>query len=158
MAKNRYTCITNRLNMKTIKIFTFFSLLILGVSCGHKAEVKEKYCGVEMSGFEVLDYKKMGDAGYDYSEADKLLLDELTSGVNALFEDKQKVEIYFAMKDADKIAIYIVAPDDKVMVEKIACYILKSEFKNLPVNRNVLFYTNEHNSLVAAVKTKPAGN
>ncbi|WP_094414232.1 hypothetical protein [Flavobacterium cyanobacteriorum] len=125
------------------------------ISCGHKAEIKEKYCGVEMSGFEVLDYKKMGDDGYDYTEDDKLLLSELKTGINNLFDNKEAIEVYFAMKDKGRIALYIVAPDDKAMVEKISCYVLASGFKNLPPSRNLLFYTNEHNSLVAAVKTKP---
>jgi hypothetical protein len=122
-------------------------------ACAHKAEIKEKYCGIEMSGFEVLDYKKMGDDGYNYTTEDKVLLNELTTNINRLFNNKEKIEVYFADKTKDNIAVYIVAPDDKVMVEKISCYILKAEFNNMPPNRNLLFYTNEHNTLVAAVKT-----
>lgn len=147
---------------KAYRIYTYVALAVIIIfilftliSCGHRAEIKEKYCGVEMSGFEVLDYKKMGDAGYDYSKEDKILLEQLTLGINGLFKDKEKIEVYFAMKNAEKIAIYIVAPDDKAMVEQISCYILNSKFQNLPANRNILFYTNAHNTLVAAVKTKP---
>lgn len=142
--------------MKAAKFLTVLVILSIALSCGHKAEIKEKYCGVEMSGFEVLDYKKMGDAGYNYTADDKILLEQLTLGINGLFKDKEKIEVYFAMKDANKIAIYIVAPDDKAMVEQISCYILNSQFQNLPASRNILFYTNAHNTLVAAVKTKPA--
>ena len=141
--------------MKTAKFLPILAILLIVISCGHKAEIKEKYCGVEMSGFEVLDYKKMGDAGYDYTKEDKILLEQLTLGINGLFKDKEKVEVYFAMKNAEKIAIYIVAPDDKTMVEQISCFILNSQLQNLPAHRNILFYTNAHNTLVAAVKTKP---
>lgn len=147
---------------KAYRIYTYVALVIVTLfilatilSCGHKAEVKEKYCGMEMSGFEVLDYKKKGDAGYDYTKEDKILLEQLTLGINGLFKDKEKVEVYFATKSVEKIAIYIVAPDDKAMVEQISCYILNSQFQNMPTNRNILFYTNAHNTLVAAVKTKP---
>jgi hypothetical protein len=41
-----------------------------------------------------------------------------------------------------------------VIVEKVSCYLLKENIEGLPKNRSLMFYTNEHDTLVAAVKTK----
>lgn len=133
---------------------TIFTVIAL-TGCVQKQEVKEKYCGLEMSGFEVMDAKMIGNKGYEYTAEDKDLLVDVTDGVHKLFNDELEIEFFFFMKDKDKIGMYIIAPDDKEVVEKISCYLLKNDFEErLPATRNLIFYTDKHETLVAAVKSK----
>lgn len=137
-------------NLVMVSLWAFALL-----SCkGEKQEIKEKYCGVEMTGYEVMDYKTMGNKGYTYSDADKALHSKLTDTLNKMFKDEHDIVVSFAYKDNDKMALYIVAPDDKAIVEKISCYLLQTRIEGMPTNKNVMFYTEDHNTLVAAVKTK----
>ena len=134
-----------------LAIFT----VVVMVSCGKKQEVKEKYCGLEMSGFEVMDAKMIGNKGYEYTAEDKDLLVDITEQVHKLFNDELEIEFFFFMKDKDKIGMYIIAPDDKEVVEVISCYLLKNDFEGrLPSNKNLIFYTDKHETLVAAIKNK----
>jgi hypothetical protein len=137
-----------------MRFLTIAAAAIILASCGQKQERKELYCGFEMSGFEVMDYKSIGNKGYTYSDADKALHAKLTESVNGLFDNKHDIKVAFVFKDNDKIALYVIAPSDKAMVEKISCYLLKENIEGLPKNRSLMFYTNEHDTLVAAVKTK----
>jgi len=106
-----------------------------------------------MGAFEVLDAKKAAD-NFSYTDSDKALLADITAMVKAFAGDKP-AEVYFFQKDDKSIGIFIVAPDDKALVEKISCGILNSTLADLPNARKVVFYTNDHNNLVAAVKSKP---
>lgn len=134
-----------------LAIFT----VVVMASCGKKQEVKEKYCGLEMSGFEVMDAKMIGNKGYEYTAEDKDLLVDITEQVHKLFNDELEIEFFFFMKDKDKIGMYIIAPDDKEVVEVISCYLLKNDFEGrLPSNKNLIFYTDKHETLVAAIKNK----
>jgi len=134
-----------------LAIFT----VVVMVGCGKKQEVKEKYCGLEMSGFEVMDAKMIGNKGYEYTAEDKDLLVDITEQVHKLFNDELEIEFFFFMKDKDKIGMYIIAPDDKEVVEVISCYLLKNDFEGrLPSNKNLIFYTDKHETLVAAIKNK----
>ncbi|MNK07699.1 hypothetical protein D3C87_256160 [compost metagenome] len=134
-----------------LAIFT----VVVMLSCGKKQEVKEKYCGLEMSGFEVMDAKMIGNKGYEYTAEDKDLLVDITEQVHKLFNDELEIEFFFFMKDKDKIGMYIIAPDDKEAVEVISCYLLKNDFEGrLPSNKNLIFYTDKHETLVAAIKNK----
>lgn len=135
------------------RILPFLAACIL-ISCGQQQERKELYCGIEMSGFEVMDFKTMANRRYNYTDEDKALHTQLTEGVNQLLDNKEDVQISFAFKENDTIALFIIAPSDKEIVEKISCYLLKEDFKGFPKNRNLLFYTNEHDTLVAGVKSK----
>ncbi|MFP9099740.1 hypothetical protein ACLI09_11855 [Flavobacterium sp. RHBU_24] len=140
--------------MKTIfksAIITFFAAILL-TSCGQE-KPKELYCGISMGAFEVLDAKKAAE-NFSYTDADKTLLADVTAMVKA-FAGENPAEVYFFQKDDTSIGIYIVAPDDKALVEKISCGILNSTLANLPDARKVVFYTNDHNNLVAAIKSKP---
>lgn len=134
-----------------LAIFT----VVVMAGCGKKQEVKEKYCGLEMSGFEVMDAKMIGNKGYEYTAEDKDLLVDITEQVHKLFNDELEIEFFFFMKDKDKIGMYIIAPDDKEVVEVISCYLLKNDFEGrLPSNKNLIFYTDKHETLVAAIKNK----
>lgn len=131
-----------------------FTVVVIA-GCGKKQEVKEKYCGLEMSGFEVMDAKMIGNKGYEYTAEDKDLLVDITEQVHKLFNDELEIEFFFFMKDKDKIGMYIIAPDDKEFVEVISCYLLKNDFEGrLPSNKNLIFYTDKHETLVAAIKNK----
>lgn len=155
--KIEYTCSKN---LKSMKKFIIKSALIIFtgmtiIGCGQKQEVKEKYCGVEMSGFEVMDAKTAGNKGYDYTEDDKKLLVDITEAVHQLFNDELEIEFFFFMKTSDKIGMYIIAPEDQKIVETISCYLLKNNFDGrLPENKNLIFYTDKHETLVAAIKSK----
>lgn len=129
-----------------------FSAALLLTACGQE-KPKELYCGISMGAFEVLDAKKAAE-NFSYTDADKTLLANVTAMVKAFAGDKP-AEVYFFQKDDKSIGIYIVAPDDKALVEKISCGILNSTLANLPTARKVVFYTNDHNNLVAAIKSKP---
>lgn len=135
------------------RILPFLAVFIL-FSCGQQQERKELYCGIEMSGFEVIDFKTMANKGYAYTEEDKALHEKLTEGVKQLLDNKEEIQISFAFKENDTIALFIIAPSDKEIVEKISCYLLKEDFDGFPKNRNLMFYTNEHNTIVAGVKNK----
>lgn len=129
-------------------------IMLTLISCGQKQERKELYCGQEMSSFEVMDYKAMNDKGFTYNAADKDLYNKLLEGITNHAANDVEVQLSFAHKDNDKIALLIIAPSDKAIVEKISCYLLQANLDGFPKNRNLLFYTNEHNTLVAAVKNK----
>lgn len=134
-----------------LAIFT----VVVMAGCEKKQEVKEKYCGLEMSGFEVMDAKMISNKGYEYTAEDKDLLVDITEQVHKLFNDELEIEFFFFMKDKDKIGMYIIAPDDKEVVEVISCYLLKNDFEGrLPSNKNLIFYTDKHETLVAAIKNK----
>lgn len=154
--KIEYTCS----KIKKMKKIIFKSALIIFmgmtvIGCGKKQEVVEKYCGVEMSGFEVIDAKTAGNAGYNYTEDDKKLLVDITKAVHELFNNELEIEFFFFMKDSDKIGMYIIAPEDQKTVETISCYLLKNNFEGrLPENKNLIFYTDKHETLVAAIKNK----
>jgi hypothetical protein len=141
--------------MKNIfqKSIIAFSAALLLTACGQNEKPKEMYCGLGMSAFEVIDAKTMA-ANFKYPGDSKALLAEVTKEVTALAPDT-KIEVYFYFKDAKEVGVYIVAPDDKALVEKISCAILNSTIAGLPETRKVVFYTNESTNLVAAVKTKP---
>lgn len=138
--------------MKKTFITSALVLLLLS-SCGQNEKPKELYCGISMGAFEVLDAKKAAD-NFSYTDSDKALLADITAMVKAFAGDKP-AEVYFFQKDDKSIGIFIVAPDDKALVEKISCGILNSTLADLPNARKVVFYTNDHNNLVAAVKSKP---
>lgn len=134
-------------------LIIFTGMTIIG--CGQKQEIKEKYCGVEMSGFEVMDAKTAGNKGYDYTENDKKLLVDITEAVHKLFNDELEIEFFFFMKTSDKIGMYIIAPEDQEIVKTISCYLLNNNFEGrLPDNKNLIFYTDKHETLVAAIKSK----
>jgi hypothetical protein len=138
--------------MKKTTVTAALSLLLLA-SCGQNEKPKEMYCGIGMSAFEVIDAKTMA-ANFKYTDADKTLLTAVTAEVKSIYAEKP-VEVYFFNKKADEIGIYVVAPNDKAVVEKICCDLLQSALPGLPATRKIVFYTNENNNLVAAVKTKP---
>jgi phosphotransferase system HPr-like phosphotransfer protein len=140
--------------MKILLSSVFITLALAVTSCAEKQEVKEQYCGLEMSGFEVMDYKAMANKGFDYNDADTALHTTLTAEVNKLFNDEHKIVVAFAAKDNNRIALFIVGPDEKAIIEKISCYLLSSKINGLPANRNLMFYAEDHTTLIAAVKNK----
>jgi hypothetical protein len=147
--------------MKTItKTFILLSAIAL-TSCGQGSKkddgqpaVAEKYCGQEISGYEVMDLKALGN-NYKYTEEDNKLHNDLAAEVNKQFNDTVKVELFFTQRTPEIISMYVMAPDDKAIVEKVSCYIMQNDFNGrLPKTRKLLFYTPKHNTLVAAIKTK----
>jgi hypothetical protein len=141
--------------MKNIfkKSLFVFSTALLLTACGQNEKPKEMYCGLGMSAFEVMDAKSMA-ANFKYTEKDKVLLTMVTDEVKSVAGDKP-TEVYFFNSDDTFLGIYVVAPDDKALVEKISCALLQSSSAGLPETRKIVFYTNQSNNLVAAVKTKP---
>lgn len=137
---------------KIYKTLFLFSAMLMLTSCNQQPKKEEVYCGLAMSGFEVIDAKSMA-AKFTYSPEDKVLLNTVTKEVLELYP-KKDAEVYFFQKDDKNIGIYIVGPDDNKLVEQVSCHLLKSQLEGLPKNRKVVFYTNEHNNLVAAVKSK----
>lgn len=125
-------------------------------SCGEKQEVKELGCGVEMSGYEVMDTKTLGNKGFTYSEADNKLALEMGDAASRLVGEEDEVKIAFVEKDDSKFAAFVVGPAEIEQVEKISCMIFSDFSAQLPKEKKLLFYTDDHNTLVAAIKTKKA--
>ena len=142
--------------MKTIfKPLAVACLLLTLISCGQKQEPKEKYCGYEVSGFEVIDLKAAGDKGYTYTDEDKKLAADITAAINGLFDTNKDIKIGFILKTDAKIGLYILGPDDGESVEKISCYLLQNNFDGrLPEERRLLFYTETNQTIVAAIRNK----
>lgn len=140
--------------MKMKIIASAYAVLLLA-SCGQKEKPKEMYCGIGMSAFEVIDAKTMA-SNFKYTDADRALLDSVTAEIGRAYSEKE-VKVYFYNHKPAELGVYVVGPDDKAVVEKIACTVLQSKQPGLPKLRKVVFYTDAHSSLVAAVKTKPAG-
>lgn len=139
--------------MKATIISTFLLTVLTLTGCGKKVELKEKYCGVEIAGFEVINIKSLGDKGYDYSDDDNKLAGDIMDKIKELYNTD--VRLAFVSKDQNEMAMYILGPSDTEVVEKISCYLLVNDFDGrLPETRKLLFYADEHSSLVAAVKTK----
>ncbi len=143
--------------MKTIikillTLFTCFTL----TNCGQKKEgPKDKYCGTEITGFEVMDLKTIRNKGYTYTDEDKELAGDMMDAVNKMLGKEDAVKFSYIMKDENTIAMYVLGPNDQAEVEKISCLLLKEDFDGrLPKERKLLFYTDDHNTLVAAIKTK----
>ncbi len=138
--------------MKIVKI-ALAALCISVIGCGQKSEPVEKYCGLEVPGFEVINLKSLGDKGYEYSDEDNKLAGDMMDAVKQNFN--ADIRLGFIKRNDNEFAAYILGPSDQEVVEKISCYLLENNFDNrLPEMRWLLFYTDDHSSLVAAVKTK----
>lgn len=140
-----------------IKGFMVLAVCAAIVSCGKGKDepLKEKYCGLEISAFDVIALKKIGDKGYTFSDDDNKLAADMMAALKGLFDNKYDIQIGFIERNADKIGLYVITPDDQKVVEKVSCYLLENDFDGrLPKTRNLLFYTPDHNTLLAAVKTK----
>jgi hypothetical protein len=145
--------------MKNITIKGFIAVVactaIISCGKGKDEKPKEKYCGVELSGFEVIDLKAVIDKGFTATDEDNKLMKDIVNDINDLFGDKYEIGMSIFMKDKDAVGMYFVGPDDAAVVEKISCHILGKDYEGrLPKNKKLLFYTNDHNTIVAAVKTK----
>lgn len=143
----------------TIKSFITLLACLAIVSCGDKKKEetvkKEKYCGVELTGFQVIDLKTIANSGFTGTEEDKKLVQKIVNDVNALFEGKYEIGMSFFMKDKDKVGMYILGPDDPAVTEKVMCYLLGTNMDNvLPKERNLLYYTGDHNNIVAGIRSK----
>jgi len=149
-------------NMKTTmkSLIALFACLAI-VSCGQSEKKKEefakkdKYCGIELTGFEVIDLKTLANSGFKGTEADQKLIKDIVNEVNDLFEDKYEIGMAFIMKDNEKAGIYIQGPDDAAVVEKVCCHLLGKDMDGrLPKERKLLYYTEAHTNIVAGVQTK----
>lgn len=131
------------------------AVLTLAVSCGEKQEVKELGCGAEMSGYEVMDVKALGNTPFTYSEENRKLALEMTDMVNKAMGTGDEIKIAFVKIDDKDFAAFVVGPADVAEVEKISCVLVNDDFGGrLPQNRKFLYYTEDHNTLVAAIKNK----
>ena len=148
--------------MKTTmkSLIALFACLAI-VSCGQgekkkeESAVKEKYCGIELTGFEVIDLKTLVNSGFKGTEEDTKLIQKIVNDVNDLFEDKYEIGMSFILKDKDKVAIYIQGPEEPAVVEKVCCYLLGSDVDSiLPKERKLLYYTEAHTNIVAGIQTK----
>jgi hypothetical protein len=142
--------------MKTIfKTLTVTTVFALAVSCGEKQEIKELGCGAEMSGYEVMDVKALGNTPFTYSEENRKLALEMTDMVNKALGTGEEIKIAFVKIDDKDFAAFVVGPADVAEVEKISCLLVNNDFGGrLPQNRKYIYYTEDHNTLVAAIKNK----
>ncbi|NDI98206.1 hypothetical protein GWA97_03880 [Flavobacterium sp. LaA7.5] len=140
----------------TIKTLLVLITCFTLVNCNKKQdEPKEKYCGIEITGFEVMDLKTIRNEGYTYTDEDKSLAGDMMDAVNKMLGKEDAIKFSYIMKDANTIAMYVIGPNDQAEVEKISCFLLKEDFDGrLPKERKLLFYTDDHNTLVAAIKSK----
>ncbi|AXG75181.1 hypothetical protein DVK85_13465 [Flavobacterium arcticum] len=140
----------------TIKTLLVLITCFTLANCNKKQEApKEKYCGVEITGFEIMDLKTIGNKGYTYTDADKVLAGDMMEAVDKMLGKTDAVKFSYFMRDENTIGMYVIGPDDQAEVEKISCFLLKEDFDGrLPKERKLLFYTNDHNTLVAAIKSK----
>lgn len=143
----------------TIKSFVALFACLAVIACGEKKKEetakKEKYCGVELTGFQVIDLKAIANRGFNASEDDQVLIKKIVNDVNALFDSKYEIGMAFFMKDDNKVGMYIMGPDDPAVTEKVMCYLLGTNMDNvLPKERNLLYYTGNHNNIVAGIKSK----
>lgn len=137
----------------TFKFFTFIFCIAL-TACGGKQEAADKYCGKELSAFQVMDLKKIGDQGYTFSDEDNKLAADMIAALNGLYETSPEIQIGFIMKEADKIGLYVLVPD-ATYVEKASCYLLQNDFDGrLPKTRNLVFYSKGTNDLLAGIRSK----
>lgn len=143
-----------------MKIITKGALIIalslLMVNCKKTQDPpKEKYCGIEMTGFEVMDSKTIAKKGYTHTSADKELSGDMMAAIDSISGKAYEVNFSFFMRDKEKIGLYVIGPNDQAEVEKISCLLLTEDFDGrLPEERELLFYTNDHNTLLAAIKSK----
>lgn len=125
------------------------------LKCGETQKPKEKYCGIEISGFEVMDLKTIGNQGYTYTDEDKQLAGDMMDAVNKMLGKEDAVRFSYFMRDENTIGMYVIGPNDQEAVEKISCLLLQEDFGGrLPGERKLLFYTDDHETLVAAIKSK----
>lgn len=53
------------------------------------------------------------------------------------------------------MGLYVIGPDDQNVVEKISCFLLSEQLDaKLPSDRYRLFYSNEHENLVAGIRNR----
>ncbi|GGB74770.1 hypothetical protein GCM10007424_13410 [Flavobacterium suaedae] len=143
--------------MKIIVKGALLVVLSLGmVNCKKTQDPpKEKYCGIEMTGFEVMDSKTIAKKGYNHTSDDKELAGDMMAAIDSMSGKAYDVNFSFFMRDNEKIGLYVLGPNDQKEIEKISCLLLKEDFDGrLPEERELLFYTNDHNTLLAAVKSK----
>lgn len=142
--------------MKTL--YKTIAIVLIGftlTSCGEEQKPREKYCGIEMSGFEVMDLKSLRNKGYEHTTEDKELAGDMMDAVKSISDNEYEAKFSFFMRDENAIGLYIVAPNDSAAVEKISCLLLEEDFNGrLPKQRKLLFYTDEHETILAAIKTK----
>ena len=136
-------------------LFILFATLSL-VGCKKTQDPpKEKYCGIEMTGFEVMDTKTIANEGYTYTPEDRELAADMIAAIDSMSGKAYDINFSFFMRNKEKIGLYVLGPDDQKDVEKISCLLLKENFGGrLPKERELLFYTKDHSTLLAAIKSK----
>lgn len=140
----------------TIKTLLLLATCLVFTNCKKTQDPpKEKYCGIEMTGFEVMDSKTIAKKGYTHTSADKKLSGDMMAAIDSMSGEAYDVNFSFFMRDNEKIGLYVIGPDDQAEVEKISCLLLTEDFDGrLPEERELLFYTNDHSTLLAAIKSK----
>ena len=125
---------------------------ILFSACSIVKPKKTKYCGSELTEKEVIRLKEKGES-FSYSDEDIDLLADISNEVLALYFDTVITEVFLFMHDKDDIGIYLVGQEDPKEIEKISCHLLRNLHGiNLPKNVYLLFYSDENEKLVAAVR------
>ncbi len=138
----------------TISTFILGLCGLMLIACDTQPPL-DKYCGQELTNTQVIGIKTQGENSYEYSDADLDLLADLTTEVQELFNDTLVIEVFFFLKDRDRIGLYLIGPDDKAVLKKISCYLLDKETTDrLPMDRYLLFYSNENEDLVAGIRKK----
>ncbi len=147
--------VVNHIIMKVLKSAMLLLSAVAMVSCGQKQEPKERYCGKDISGFEVMDLKKLGET-YKFTEADnKLALDVQNVLTKMAADKKAEIEVGMIVHDKERIGFYIIVPEDPEIIEASSCYLLQNDMGGrLPKSRKLLFYAKDHNSLLAAITNK----
>lgn len=97
------------------------------------------------------------DTAYDYSDDDWNLHSDVAQGVMGLYNDTLEIEVFFFLHDQNGMGILIGLPDKAVGTDKIACYLLNTDFKGrMPRNRYILFFQSENSDWMAGIKTPEA--
>lgn len=143
--------------IKGMSVLACFAFIACGQNEKKKEEFapKEKYCGVELTGFEVLDLKNVLKNQVPVSAADEALNQKLVNNIDSLTGGTQQIGMRIFYKDKDKVSMYVQGPDDAAVTEKVCCYLLGAELDTqLPKQRNVLYYTEKSDNIVAGIKSK----
>ena len=135
-----------------IKSFFVLSAAIFLTSCG-KDKTNKVHCGVEMSAFQAMELKKIGNEGYTFSDDDKKLAADVIETLNGLFDNKYKFNLGFIERNDQKISLYVIVSDDEEVIDKVSCYLMQHDFDGrLPETRNLLFYTESYDKILIGIK------
>lgn len=130
-------------------------LAVFFVTCKNRQTGNEKYCGYTLTREEAVAIKTEGSKTHRYTDGDLEELAEITTTIQNLFNDTLEMEVFYFLRDEQRIGIYINCSDNPEVLGKISCLLLGDKFKKmLPPDKYILFYSDESSGLVAGVKSR----